>query len=95
MSTLPLFDGRTYVPERDGKRLKSLLDAVCHVMSDGKWRTIPEIHRELSILGFYGTETSISARIRDLRKPRFGAFEVISQPTDQKGLWAYRIEVIS
>jgi hypothetical protein len=95
VSTLPLFDGRTYLPERDGKRLKSQLEAVRYVMSDGRWRTIPEIHRELSVLGFYATETSISSRIRDLRKSKFGAFEVSSQPTNQRGLWAYRIEVIS
>jgi len=95
MSTLPLFDGRTYLPERDGKRLKSQLEAVRYVMSDGRWRTIPEIHRELSVLGFYATETSISSRIRDLRKSKFGAFKVFSQPTDRQGLWAYKVEVVS
>lgn len=92
MSTLPLFDGRTYLPERDGKRLKSQLEAVRHVMSDGRWRTYADIHRELSLLGIRATETSISARMRDLRKPKFGAYEVQSQCIDRdSGLWAYRM----
>jgi hypothetical protein len=94
MSTLPLFDGRTYDAARDGKRLVSQLDAVCQVMKDGRWRTVAEIHHELTKWGIQATETSISSRIRDLRKAKFGAYE-ISARCIERGLWAFRMEVIS
>lgn len=94
MSTLPLFDGRTYKAERDGQRLNTQLEAVRRVLSDGRWRTIAEIRRELSGWGIDASEASISARIRDLRKAKFGAYQVERRYIED-GLWAYRIEVIS
>lgn len=53
------FHGSTFEEKRDGKRLRSLQKAVETVMSDGQWRTLPEIHQ---IIG-RGTETSIYARL--------------------------------
>jgi hypothetical protein len=94
MSTWPLFDGRSYEPTRDGDRLNTQLAAVRHILADGRWHTMTEIGRELSAIGIFATETSISARIRDLRKTKFGAHDVQSRYVD-KGLWAYRMEVIS
>jgi len=94
MSTFPLFDGRSYEPTRDGDRLNTQLAAVRHVLSDGRWHTTTEISRALAAIGIFGTETSISSRVRDLRKAKFGAYDVQSRYVE-KGLWAYRMEVIS
>ncbi|HEX6038881.1 hypothetical protein [Longimicrobium sp.] len=44
-------------------------------MADGKWRTVPE----LAVLAGC-TEAGASARLRDLRKPKFGRFTVERRP---------------
>lgn len=86
---MELFDGDTFSQEHDGARLATLLEAVKDLMSDGQWRTLAEIQGTLG----RGTEASISARLRDLRKPKFGAHETERQrrgdPGD--GLWEYRV----
>lgn len=83
-----LFDGDTFDPEHDGPRLTGLLLRVATHMADGKWRTLPEIHAAIG-----GTEASVSARLRDLRKDRFGGHSVerrrVGDPKD--GLWQYRV----
>lgn len=94
MSTFPLFDGRSYEPTRDGDRLNTQLAAVRHILSRGCWETIAGIRRELDDLGIPSTETSVSSRIRDLRKAKFGA-HVIEHKHIQRGLWAYRMERVS
>jgi len=85
----PQPDGATYEPEHDRVRLTGLLDAVFQFMFDGEWRTLAEIRAAIN----RGTETSISARLRDLRKKKFGAWTVdrkrIGNPKD--GLHAYRL----
>ena len=82
------FDGETYEPPHDKERLSSLLDNVRNLMADGRWRTLGAINR---IAG--GTEASVSARLRDLRKERFGSFTVERRPVGErkKGLFEYRV----
>jgi hypothetical protein len=80
------FDGRTYDPKLDRERLRTQLERVFSVMKDGRWRTLDMIR---SLCG--GTEASISARLRDLRKPRFGGFEVERKRAKRGGLWIYRL----
>jgi hypothetical protein len=94
MSTLPLFDGRTYNAERDGQRLSTQLEAVRRILSDGRWWTLDEIRGFLHQRGIDANDSSISARVRDLRKPKFGAHDV-QRRFIHRGLWAYRMEVIS
>ena len=65
------FDGETYEPQADGSRLFRQLQRVCDAMTDGEWRTLAEIE---AITG--DPQSSISARLRDLRKERFGAYKV-------------------
>lgn len=81
------FDGHTYNHSRDYKRLSSLLDDVKHVMSDGQWRTIPTICDTIGA----SSEASVSARLRDLRKPKFGGY-IVERKHIGNGLWAYRVE---
>lgn len=81
------FDGATYVPNRDYERLTGQLKAVYDVMKDGKWRTIPEIGSTV-----IGSEAAISARLRDLRKPKYGAHDVQREHVD-RGLYRYRLVI--
>ena len=79
------FDGETYNEVRDGPRLASQLDRVTHLMRDGRWRTLGEIANAVE-----GSEPAVSARLRDLRKPRFGAWTVERRYV-AGGLWEYRV----
>lgn len=79
------FDGRTYEHERDGKRLHAQLNRVKEAMADGKWRTLGQI-ADMTNDG----EASVSARLRDLRKPKFGALTVERRYVSA-GLWEYRV----
>lgn len=81
------FDGRTYAPDRDYERLSGQLKSVFDVMRDGKWRTL----RELAAI-VEGSEAALSARLRDLRKDKYGAHEVLREHVEG-GLYRYRLVV--
>jgi hypothetical protein len=79
------FDGETYEPKRDAARLSGQLERVRDLMLDGKWRTLREIANHVQ-----GSEAGVSARLRDLRKERFGSHTVNHQrKTD--GVWIYQV----
>lgn len=84
-----MFGGSTYLPYLDSARLSSQLERVKQLMNDGEWRTLPQIQ---AIVG--GSEAGISARLRDLRKQKFGGLIVnrkrIGDPS--KGLWVYQVQ---
>lgn len=80
------FDGETFDQSKDGPRLGRQLDAVLSLMRDGRWRSIPEI---LAAIGM-GSEAGISARLRDLRKPKFGC-HTVERRRRVGGLWEYRL----
>jgi len=83
------FDGNTYNPNLDHVRLTGLLQKVYKAMSDGNWHRLSELAAHCK-----GSESSISARIRDLRKDKFGAFQVERKRHDTvKGLWLYRLYI--
>ena len=79
------FDGDSYNLDRDGARLSRQLDRVRTLMADSQWRTLSQIADEV-----YASEASVSARLRDLRKPRFGSATVERQYV-RRGLWRYRV----
>lgn len=79
------FDGFTYEPDKDLSRLKTQLWRVMAVMADGRWHTLHDLAERAE-----GSEASVSARLRDLRKPRFGGWEVERMRVDG-GLFAYRL----
>jgi hypothetical protein len=83
--TLPDFDGSTYDRARDQKRLNRQLDKVFHIVKHGKWITLSRI---AEVTG--EPEASISARLRDLRKPRFGG-HTIERRYIECGLFEYRM----
>ena len=87
----PDFDGKTYDAAKDKKRLTGQLAYVEFVMADRHWRTFDEI-RTL-IRGHSGklpSEASISARLRDLRKPQFGGY-LVERRRRAPGLHEYRV----
>lgn len=83
-----LFDGRTFEPHHDAIRLSGQLARVRDLMSDQRWRTLAEI---VDAVG--GSEAGVSARLRDLRKSRFGGFTVDRRRrgAPSAGLWEYRV----
>jgi hypothetical protein len=86
------FDGRTFVKKLDGSRLSKQLSAIRDLMADGIWRSPEEIERATGI-----NWASASARLRDLRKHKFGGFTVLRRRRGEatKGLFEYRIQVPS
>ena len=83
----PDFDGETYVRDRDHDRLWAQLGRVRKQMEDGEWHTLRDI---AACCG--DPEASVSARIRDLRKEKFGGHEVTRRYVAD-GLWEYRLIV--
>lgn len=85
-ATVPQRDGKTYNHARDGKRLHMQHHRVLAFMRDGEWHTLAEIACHTR-----DPEASVSARLRDLRKPRFGS-HVIEREYVERGLFRYRLK---
>lgn len=81
------FDGYTYEHDRDGARLGDQMMAVLSVMADGQWRTLKQLAAAVD-----APEASVSARLRDLRKPRFGGHRVERRYVC-KGCFTYQLIV--
>lgn len=77
--------GFTYDPKLDYLRLNNQRTRVFRVMVDKNWHTLADI---ASATG--DPESSISARIRDLRKPEFGSLTV-DERRRTKSQWEYRL----
>ena len=87
------FDGDTYEPNIDRDRLLTQLGQVFCIMRDGKWRTLSQIRsQQETAFGTGGSEASISARLRDYRKPKFGGHTVERQRKGAAG-FVYRLLV--
>jgi len=84
----PHFDGATYEAEFDYARLGKQMGRVAALMIDGNWRTLAEVAAVTS-----DPEASISARLRDLRKPKFGGHTVERRARGARelGLFEYRL----
>lgn len=79
------FDGATYHPALDQKRLSGQLERVHKLLSDGNWWGLKSLAYAAD-----GSEAAVSARIRDLRKERFGS-HVIERRRIAGGLYQYRM----
>lgn len=82
---IPHRDGKTYDHNRDGTRLHAQHNRVLARLRDGEWWTLKRLAQATG-----DPEASISARIRDLRKPKFGN-HVVERRYVAKGLWQYRL----
>lgn len=76
--------GETYDHKRDGDRLNRQARAVWRIVRDGRWHTLGEI---ADITG--EPEASVSARLRDLRKARFGS-HIVARRYVANGVWEYQ-----
>lgn len=85
---VPDFDGGTYRRPYDHVRLAGQLGRVHQAMADGEWHTLAQLAEAAD-----APEASVSARLRDLRKPEHGRFHVehrrVGDPA--RGLWEYRL----
>lgn len=80
-------DGDTYEPQQDRIRLNKQAREVWDLMRDGKWR---ELWRIADATGC--PIQSVSARLRDFRKERFGSHEVDRRRV-KGGVFQYRLIV--
>lgn len=84
---VPPRDGATFDQALDGARLHRQHNRVLAVMRDGCWHTLPELAAATG-----DPEASISARIRDLRKERFGSY-IVDRRRRTVGLFEYKLRV--
>jgi hypothetical protein len=84
------FGGAT-LEKSDFPRLSGQLKNVYDIMADGQYRTLDQIVTEIK--GQYGkvvTPQSVSARLRDLRKEKFGGYKVLRESVGA-GLFKYAV----
>jgi|SRR5579872_279675 len=82
------FDGATFSQAADGDRLARQLRAVYDAVKDGNWKTPADIEAASG-----ANWASASARLRDLRKARFGCFTIERRRKTEaeRGLHEYRL----
>lgn len=85
MQPAPAFDGPTFSQARDGDRLHAQLNRVLAVLKDHRWHTLCDISSQTG-----DPQASVSARMRDLRKERYGS-HTIERRYVARGLWEYKL----
>jgi hypothetical protein len=77
----------------DEKRITKQRDAVLKLMLSGNWLTLSELSQLLEReYGRKFPEASVSARLRDLRKRRYGSYRVDHRRREGgSGWWEYRL----
>lgn len=80
------FDGDTYVRATDHVRLQGLLLATYNYMADQRWHLLGDLAMAINC-----TPQGASARLRDLRKRKFGGFTVERRRVGTLGLYEYRL----
>jgi hypothetical protein len=87
-----VFDGPA-LSTADHERLGTQLAAVRGAMTSGRWLTLDEIRWDIEyVYGIKATTQSISARLRDLRKAKFGG-HTVERKRVEGGLYTYRLVV--
>mgnify|MGYP003634403843 FL=1 len=83
------FDGQTFDYAQDHGRLKTALGRIAVLMRDGQPRTLAEIAKAAET-----SEAGASARLRDLRKPKWAirySIESVDSERVGGGLWLYSV----
>lgn len=85
---MPDHDGETYRRDLDRGRLNAQASRVWELMSDGGWRTLDEIAAATG-----DPPASVSARLRDFRKEKWGARIVQRRrrAEAERGIFEYRV----
>jgi hypothetical protein len=79
------FSGADYVPRRDDARLLRQVDHIREIVLSAGWYSVPDIAR---LTGY--SENSVSAQLRNLRKPSHGSYRVEGARFPD-GVWRYRV----
>lgn len=87
IETVPHFNGPEYVPDRDHARLSVQFQRVFDLMKDAEWRTLAQIVESTG-----DPHASVSAQLRHMRKPRFGA-HIVNRRHISHGLFEYQLMV--
>lgn len=87
LTTTSRFNGADYNHQRDSARLENQYHRIFSAMQDGQPRTLKQI-AELT----NDPESSISAQLRHMRKPRFGG-HTINRVYISNGLFTYQLIV--
>lgn len=87
LDSMPRFDGATYQHARDHGRLASQLGEVLATVRNGAWWTLAA----LAFATGY-PEASVSARLRDLRKAKFGG-HIVERRYVSNGQFEYRLDL--
>ena len=82
-----MFDGDTYNRERDYDRLNKQQKEIFDIVIDGEWRTLSELEY---LTDYRHPPQSISARLRDFRKKKFGGF-LVERKYIINGIHSYRV----
>jgi hypothetical protein len=84
------FDGAEYIRSADHDRLGVQIARVFGLMKDANWRTLSEIADAIT-----APQASVSAQLRHLRKPKFGAHQVNRRARGDRenGLFEYQLIV--
>lgn len=85
-SPAPHFDGPDLLQDRDAPRLTEQLKRIFGAMAGSQWRTLSEL---AELTG--DPPASVSARLRDFRKPKFGEW-IVEKEYIRNGLYRYRIK---
>lgn len=82
------FNGETFEKKKDGKRLQKQHITVFNIMKSGEWITLAELEELTGI-----PQASVSARVRELRQPKFGGYTVERRRrTESGGTNEYRLK---
>ncbi len=84
-----MFNGPLFERVHDEPRLLKQHERIRNLMLDGAWRTLEEIATRTG-----DPPASVSAQLRHLRKPRFGAYRIERRARGERarGLYEYRLE---
>lgn len=82
------FDGSTFDPDLGARRLGTQLELVRdYIVGYGSWLSLHELEQATAT-----PQASISARLRDLRKAKFGGYLVERcRRADVVGTWEYKV----
>lgn len=81
------FDG-ALVTKEDDVRLTKQQDSIYQYMKDGKWYSLQQIEQATG-----HPQASISAQLRNLRKPKFGGHQVITRHITGTGRGNYEYQL--
>lgn len=67
--------------------------AIYELLSRGVWYAPHEVQLQLRLLGCHVSPEATTARMRDLRKPQYGAYKLVKRPRSGTGYFEYTISI--